>query len=58
MAVFGCLGAKLLYVLENYDYVSKNGISFGGMSFFGTVRLMPIVVSLMAVIFRKKGVNF
>ncbi len=58
LALFGCLGAKVLYIIENYDYVANNGISFGGMSFFGTVLLMPIVISILGLCFKKKPCEF
>lgn len=54
LAVFGFLGAKLLYVLENLRTVMQNGLSFGGVSFFGTVFLMPLVITFMALVMQRK----
>jgi phosphatidylglycerol:prolipoprotein diacylglycerol transferase len=58
LAVFGFVGAKLLYLIENWDYVMEYGLSLGGVSFFGTVFFMPLVIPLMALVFHKKPSAF
>ena len=57
LAVFGFIGAKLLYILENFRSVLKNGLDFSGVSFFGTVFFMPAAIPLIALILRipRKG---
>lgn len=58
LAVFGYIGAKILYTLENIEYVMKNGNSLGGVSFYGTVFFMPLVIPLMALAMKKKPSSF
>lgn len=49
LAIFGFVGAKILFVLENIHYILQNNISigFGGVSFFGTVFFMPLIIYVM-----------
>ena len=54
LTVVGVLGAKLLYVLENIRHTLENGISFGGVSFFGSVFLIPLLMPLTGKMFRLK----
>ena len=46
LAMFGLLGTKLLYIIENLQETLENGITLGGQSFFGALFLVPIAVSL------------
>ncbi len=57
LAVFGFIGAKLLYILENFRSVLKNGPDLAGVSFFGTVFFMPAAIPLIALMLRipRKG---
>ena len=45
--IFGIVGCKILYTLENINLVIKNGFSFGGFSFYGAVFLIPIAMPLI-----------
>ena len=47
LAVFGYIGAKILFVIENFKYVSKNGLELSGVSFFGTVFFMPLAIPII-----------
>lgn len=53
LAVFGYIGAKLLYIIENWNYFLKNGVSINGVSFFGTVFFIPIIIPIIGRIFKK-----
>lgn len=46
--VFEIIGAKILYVAENFDYVLENGISVGGFSFFGIMFSVPLLVWVLS----------
>lgn len=54
LTVIGVLGAKVLYILENLQYTLENGISLGGVSFFGSVFLIPLLMPLIGFLFRLK----
>ncbi len=54
LAVMGIVGAKVLYILENLDHVRQYGISFGGVSFFGTVLFMPLAIFILSLISKVK----
>lgn len=41
--VFEIIGAKILYIAENFNYVLENGIGFGGFSFFGIMFSVPLL---------------
>lgn len=45
LSILGFLGAKLLYILENLKTVNikETLISFGGLSFYGALLLIPII---------------
>lgn len=58
LAVFGFIGAKLLYIVENLSHVLKYGITLGGVSFFGTVFFMPLAIPLIALILRIKSKDY
>ena len=47
----GIAGAKLLYILENFQDVLNNRISGGGVSFFGSVYLVPLLMPLIGRLF-------
>lgn len=46
------LGAKLLYIAENFSYVSETGITFSGLSFFGIMFTVPLFSLLFAKLTR------
>lgn len=50
LAIFGLLGTKLLYILENWKETLEDGVTFGGQSFFGALFLLPFAVSLYGLI--------
>ena len=50
----GIAGAKLLYILENFQDVLNNRISGGGVSFFGSVYLVPLLMPLIGRLFGLK----
>lgn len=54
LTVVGVLGAKLLFILENIRDTLENGISLGGVSFFGSVFLIPLMMPLVGKLFRLK----
>lgn len=54
LTVVGFSGAKLLYILENIRDTIENGISLGGVSFFGSVFLIPLLMPLIGRGFRLK----
>lgn len=45
------LGAKILYVLENLQNTLEYGISFGGLSLFGSVFAIPLLMPLVGRLF-------
>ena len=53
LAILGYVGAKLLYIAENWRSVMENGLSLNGVSFFGTVLFMPLVLPLIAKLSHK-----
>lgn len=50
--IFGLVGCKLLYILENISWIQKNGFTLGGFSFYGAVFLMPLVMPLVGKLFK------
>ncbi len=42
------LGGKLLYVLENLSSVTQNGIRLSGMSLFGAIFMVPLVITIVS----------
>ncbi len=58
LAVFGVIGAKLLFIVENWHTVLQSGITPGGMSFFGTVFLLPAALALTAPFFQMRPMAF
>ncbi len=48
----GILGCKLLYIAENFDIVRRDGLTFGGFSFFGAALLVPLMMLLFGLAFR------
>ncbi len=55
LAVLGYVGAKLLYVAENWTHVAESGLTLNGVSFFGTVLFMPLVLPLIAKMTHKSS---
>lgn len=55
LTVVGVAGAKTLFILENLQDTMENGISLGGVSFFGSVFLIPLIMPLVGRAFRQKG---
>ena len=53
LAVSGYVGAKLLYIVENWQKVLQTGLELSGVSFFGTVFFMPLALWLMAHLYRR-----
>lgn len=48
LVVCGVVGTKLLYILENWKTVLEKGFSIsGGLSFFGAVFLVPVLMPLV-----------
>ena len=43
----GVLGCKILFILENFAWVQKNGLTLGGFSFYGAVFLSPMLMPLV-----------
>lgn len=58
LAIFGFIGAKLLYILENVEKVLDHGLDLGGVSFFGTVFFMPLAIPLIRRILRIKSGDY
>jgi phosphatidylglycerol:prolipoprotein diacylglycerol transferase len=50
----GVLGAKILFILENIKETLENGISLGGVSFFGSVFFIPMIMPLVGRMFKLK----
>lgn len=50
--VLGLAGAKLLYILENWQETLEQGVSLSGVSFFGSVYLIPLLMPLFGLLFR------
>lgn len=51
--VYAIFGARLLYTIENIGYVIANGIKiWGGVSFFGVVMFLPLLVIGTCKIFK------
>ena len=46
------IGAKILYYIENPQKLITNGLRFDGVSFFGSVFLVPVAMCLLAKAFR------
>ncbi len=44
VVVISFLGAKLLYLAEGWQTLSTDGITFDGVSFFGAVFVLPVVL--------------
>ncbi|MCC8163617.1 MAG: prolipoprotein diacylglyceryl transferase [Lachnospiraceae bacterium] len=51
LAVCGLAGTKILYILENWQDFLKNGFTLGGLSFFGAVYLIPLLMWLPGRLF-------
>lgn len=51
LLICGLSGTKLLYILENWQYTLENGVTPGGLSFFGAVFLVPLLMPLAGKLF-------
>lgn len=49
LAFFGFVGAKILFIIENISCILQNDIriGLGGVSFFGTVFFIPLVIPII-----------
>ena len=45
--IFGILGCKVLFILENINWVKNNGLTLGGFSFYGAAFLIPLAMPLV-----------
>lgn len=54
LTVAGVLGAKILFILENIKETLENGISLSGVSFFGSVFFIPMIMPLVGKLFKLK----
>lgn len=52
--VLGLTGAKLLYIFENWKSTLRDGITLSGVSFFGSVYLIPLLMAPLGLLFRLK----
>ncbi len=52
--VLGLTGAKLLYIFENFKSTLENGVTLGGVSFFGSVYLIPLLMAPLGNLFKLK----
>ena len=52
--ILGLAGAKLLYIFENWKSTLENGVTLSGVSFFGSVYLIPLLMPLFGLLFRLK----
>ena len=52
--VLGLTGAKLLYIFENWKSTLESGITLGGVSFFGSVFLIPALMIPCGYLFKLK----
>jgi len=51
--IYAIFGARLLFTIENIGYVIENGLTlWGGVSFFGTVMFLPVLVVATCKIFK------
>lgn len=50
----GLAGAKILFILENLKSTIENGITLAGVSFFGSVYLIPLLMPLFGYLFKLK----
>lgn len=48
LLISGMIGAKVMYIILNWDYVQANGVEFGGFAFFGTVLSLPVFLYFIA----------
>lgn len=51
------LGAKLLYIFENLDFVIHYGLTFSGFSLFGAIFFLPLSAFIVSLIFKKDYLN-
>ena len=46
LTICGLVGTKILYILEHFEEVQAIGVTIGGLSFYGAVFLVPILMPL------------
>ena len=51
LALVGYAGAKILYILENLKDTLHEGISLGGVSFFGSLWFIPVIMPIFGKLF-------
>ena len=51
------LGAKLLYIFENLNFVIHYGLTFSGFSLFGAIFFLPLSAFIVSLIFKKDYFN-
>ncbi len=54
MPVLGLTGAKILYVLENLKMVKMIGLKIGGLSFFGSVWLILLLMPVLGLLLKMR----
>lgn len=54
MPILGLAGAKILYVLENIKMVKLVGMTVGGLSFYGSVWLIMLLMPVLGLILKLK----
>ena len=52
--ILGLGGAKLLYIFENWEETLEKGVSLAGVSFFGSVWLIPLLMMPLGLLFKLK----
>lgn len=60
LALLGFVGAKILFIIENINYILQNNISIGlgGVSFFGTVFFMPLVIPIIGKLMNVDALSY
>lgn len=48
-----CIGAKLMYIIENFEFVLREGIRFAGFSLFGAIFIQMLAALIICRIFNK-----
>lgn len=47
------VGAKIMYVIENFGFVLQNGLGFQGFSLYGAIFIQPLSCYLISLIWKK-----
>lgn len=56
--VLSFIGAKIMYILENVEYIKENGLEIGGLSFFGVVFFLPLAIPVVGMLLHKKPMDY